>query len=59
MCKTEAETRQQLNRAINLARKMAFAIAIGHPPPFNRKGITTAVATTTCRYSVSRTQWFC
>ncbi|HEJ9639306.1 TPA: divergent polysaccharide deacetylase family protein [Proteus mirabilis] len=30
---TEAETRQQLNRAINLARKNGFAIAIGHPHP--------------------------
>lgn len=54
---TEAETRQQLNRAINLARKMALPLPLV-TPPFNRKGITTAVATTTCRYSVSRTQWF-
>ncbi|WP_083954579.1 divergent polysaccharide deacetylase family protein [Proteus myxofaciens] len=30
---TEAETRQQLNRAIALARKNGSAIAIGHPHP--------------------------
>ncbi|AOM41740.1 divergent polysaccharide deacetylase family protein [Xenorhabdus hominickii] len=30
---TESETRHQLNRAIALARKQGYAIAIGHPHP--------------------------
>ncbi|OTA19184.1 hypothetical protein Xbed_02581 [Xenorhabdus beddingii] len=41
---TEAETRHQLNRAIALARKQGFAIAIGHPHPTTVRALQQALA---------------
>ncbi|MDX7998842.1 divergent polysaccharide deacetylase family protein [Xenorhabdus sp. Reich] len=42
---TEAETRHQLNRAITLARKKGFAIAIGHPHPTTVRALQQTLAT--------------
>nr|WP_244590645.1 divergent polysaccharide deacetylase family protein [Xenorhabdus mauleonii] len=42
---TEAETRHQLNRAIVLARKQGFAIAIGHPHPTTIRALQQTLAT--------------
>ncbi|MEQ2025057.1 divergent polysaccharide deacetylase family protein [Xenorhabdus szentirmaii] len=41
---TEAETRQQINRAIALARKQGAAIAIGHPHPTTMRVLQQTVA---------------
>ncbi|WP_319928910.1 divergent polysaccharide deacetylase family protein [Xenorhabdus santafensis] len=42
---TEAETRHQLNRAMTLARKQGFAIAIGHPHPTTIRALQQTLAT--------------
>ncbi|WP_340616642.1 divergent polysaccharide deacetylase family protein [Xenorhabdus entomophaga] len=42
---TEAETKHQLNRAIALARRQGFAIAIGHPHPTTVRALQQTLAT--------------